>query len=534
MSSVVLTEHPLQVEGGIPPHLETILSAEALAFLAHLHVRFQEKRLALLQRRKEKQKDWDAGKLPGFLEETRSIRESDWKITSLPDALQDRRVEITGPVDAKMLINALNSGAKVFMADFEDATSPIWPEIIEGQANIKEAVRGNLQFVSDTGKKYTLHAQVAVLKVRPRGWHLSEKHLRYEGEALSASLVDFGLFMFHNAAYLQQQERGPYVYLPKLENHLEARLWNEVFVEAQAYLGIPQGSVKATVLIETILAAFEMDEIIFELRQHMAGLNAGRWDYIFSSIKKFREQEAFILPDRQHISMEVPFMKAYAELLVQTCHKRGAHAIGGMSAFIPSADTAINEVAFEKVRKDKLREASQGYDGTWVAHPKLVPVAIEVFNEKLGDRSHQKHISRSELQVQASDLLNLATTPGQITEEGLRQNVRIALLYLESWLKGTGAAALFNLMEDAATAEISRAQIWQWIRHKALLADGRQVSVDLYHHIKQEEMQTLLINRKSKMESSKHIKLAEAVLDELVLDTEFAEFLTLNAYLLLP
>ena len=534
MSSVVLTESTLQIEGGIPPHLEPILSAEALAFLAHLHLHFQEKRLQLLERRKEKQKQWDAGKLPTFLEETRKIREGDWKITTIPDALQDRRVEITGPVDAKMIINALNSGAKVFMADFEDATSPIWPEIIEGQANIKEAVRGTLQFTSEAGKKYTLNAQLAALKVRPRGWHLSEKHLRYEGEALSASLVDFGLFMFHNAAYLHQQDRGPYVYLPKLENHLEARLWNEVFVEAQSYLGIPQGSVKATVLIETILAAFEMDEILYELRQHIAGLNAGRWDYIFSCIKKFRQQDEFVLPDRQHISMEVPFMKAYAELLVQTCHKRGAHAIGGMSAFIPSADTAINEVAFEKVRKDKLREASQGYDGTWVAHPKLVPVAMEVFNEKLAAKPHQKHISRDELVVKPADLLNLAATPGQITEEGLRQNVRIALLYLESWLKGTGAAALFNLMEDAATAEISRAQIWQWIQHKAQMTDGRQVSIDLYHQIKKEEMQALLASRGTDLESTKHIKLAETVLDELVLDTEFAEFLTLNAYLLLP
>lgn len=534
MSSVVLTEHMIQIEGAVPAHLKTILSPEALQFLGHLHLQFQAKRLTLLQQRKEKQKLWDAGQLPGFLEETRSIREGDWKVTTIPDALQDRRVEITGPVDAKMIINALNSGAKVFMADFEDATSPIWPEIIEGQANIREALRGTLQFESEAGKKYTLNAQVAVMKVRPRGWHLNEKHLSVDGEPLSASLVDFGLFMFHNAAYLQQQGRGPFVYLPKLENHLEARLWNEVFVEAQHYLGIPQGSIKATVLIETVLAAFEMDEILYELRQHIAGLNAGRWDYIFSCIKKFRSNPSFILPDRNHISMEVPFMRAYAELLVKTCHKRGAHAIGGMSAFIPSADEDTNKAAFEKVQKDKLREASQGYDGTWVAHPKLVKVAMDVFNEKLGAKPHQKHISRDELVVEPSDLLNLAATPGQITEEGLRQNVRIALLYLESWLKGTGAAALFNLMEDAATAEISRAQIWQWIQHKAQMTDGRQVSIDLYHQIKKKEMKAILTSRESTQSTTKHIRLAEAVLDELVLDTDFAEFLTLNAYLLLP
>lgn len=518
------------IKAPLHPSYGRILSQDALQFIAALHRQFNKRRIHLLRFRELRQKEIDGGKFPDFLEGTKMIRESEWSVGPVPDCLQDRRVEITGPVDRKMIINALNSGAKVFMADFEDSTSPAWKNIIEGQQNLYDAIRRQIDFGLPDGKKYSLNNEIAVLKVRPRGWHLSEKHILVDDEPVSASLVDFGLFIFHNGRYLASEGTGPFFYLPKMESHLEARLWNDVFLFAQEFLLIPRGTIKATVLIETILAAFEMDEIIYELREHLAGLNAGRWDYIFSMIKKMKTHPDFILPDRSRVTMTVPFMKSYAELLVKTCHRRGAHAIGGMSAFIPSKDEAVNQRAFEQVKNDKDREADQGYDGTWVAHPKLVSVAMDAFNKKLGQAEHQKHVLREDLRVTQKDLLNVSSIQGTITEKGVRYNINVALLYIESWLRGVGAAALYNLMEDAATAEISRAQLWQWLHSQAKLEDGRRLTEELYQQLMEEEYQKVRTEVESFTRDLRKIEQARTILNELVLNEKFEDFLTIRAY----
>jgi malate synthase len=442
---------------------EEILTKEALAFVERLQRELNPTRLDLLEERQERQLDLDAGVNPSFLAETREIRESEWRVASAPADLQDRRCEITGPVDRKMMINALNSGARVFMADFEDANSPTWENVVQGQANVRDAVRRQIS-LDTADKSYRLNDEIATLIIRPRGWHLTERHLTIDGEPASASLFDFGLVMFHNARELLERGSGPYFYLPKLESHLEARLWASAFALAEEELELPAGSIRCTVLIETILAAFEMDEILYELRDYGCSLNAGRWDYIFSCIKKFRTRD-WVLPDRVQVTMAVPFMRAYTELLVATCHRRGAHAIGGMAAFIPSRkDPEVNEVALVKVREDKERESSAGFDGTWVAHPDLVPVATEIFDGVLGERPNQLDRLREDVVADEAALLSIPDTPGEITEQGLRTNVSVGIRYLDAWLHGVGAAAIDNLMEDAATAEISRSQVWQWVR----------------------------------------------------------------------
>jgi malate synthase len=444
------------------PADERVLTTDALAFVAELHRRFDRRRLELLAARAARQERLDAGESPDFLTDTVEIRDSDWTIGSVPADLQDRRVEITGPTDRKMVINALNSGAQTFMADFEDANSPTWTNMVEGQANLIDALERTIELTTPEGKEYRLNDETATLLVRPRGLHLPERHVRVDGEPVAGAFFDFGLYLFHNGHRLLAQGTGPYLYLPKLESHLEARLWNDVFTFTENQLGLPAGAIKATVLIETILAAFEMDEILWELREHAAGLNAGRWDYLFSVIKKFRTRPEFVLPDRNTVTMAAPFMQAYTSLLVKTCHRRGAHAMGGMAAFIPSrSDQELNERALAKVREDKVREAGAGFDGTWVAHPDLVPVALAEF-----DRPNQLDRLREDVEVRAADLLDVASTPGQLTEDGLRNDVSVGLRYLTSWLSGVGAAAIFNLMEDAATAEIARSQVWQWIHHR--------------------------------------------------------------------
>jgi malate synthase len=449
---------------------EEILTKEALAFVERLQRELNPTRLDLLEERQERQLDLDAGVNPSFLAETREIRESEWRVASAPADLQDRRCEITGPVDRKMMINALNSGARVFMADFEDANSPTWENVVQGQANVRDAVRRQIS-LDTADKSYRLNDEIATLIIRPRGWHLTERHLTIDGEPASASLFDFGLVMFHNARELLERGSGPYFYLPKLESHLEARLWASAFALAEEELELPAGSIRCTVLIETILAAFEMDEILYELRDYGCSLNAGRWDYIFSCIKKFRTRD-WVLPDRVQVTMAVPFMRAYTELLVATCHRRGAHAIGGMAAFIPSRkDPEVNEVALAKVREDKERESSAGFDGTWVAHPDLVPVATEIFDGVLGERPNQLDRLREDVVADEAALLSIPDTPGEITEQGLRTNVSVGIRYLDAWLHGVGAAAIDNLMEDAATAEISRSQVWQWVQAGRFTAD---------------------------------------------------------------
>jgi len=514
----------VETRGTFQVDTSSVLTDEALAFLARLQRHFNGRRKTLLADRVARQARLDAGDSLEFLPGTEHMRRGDWKVAPPPKDLVDRRVEITGPAERKMMINALNSGAQVFMADLEDALSPIWQNVIEGQVNLMDAVRRTLEYVSPEGKEYRLRPQLATLVVRPRGWHLVEKHVTVDGDPISASLFDFGLYLFHNARELLTRGTGPYFYLPKLEGHLEARLWNDVFVFAQDALGLPQGTIRATVLIETVLAAFEMEEILYELRDHCAGLNAGRWDYLFSMIKKFRSRHE-VLPDRAQLTMTVPFMRAYAQLLVRTCHRRGTHAIGGMAAFIPSRrDPAVNEMALEKVREDKDREAGDGFDGTWVAHPDLVPVARQSFDRVMGDRPNQKQVMREDLRVNARDLLYLRVEGGQITEAGLRANVSVALQYIDSWLRGVGAAAINNLMEDAATAEISRAQLWQWVRRGAQMADGRRVTATLYQELRDQELAAL--------GRAGAGRLAEAaqLLDRLVLSDKFAEFLTLTAY----
>jgi malate synthase len=493
-----------------------VLTPDALELAAELEREFGARREELLRARAERQERIRAGELPDFLEETRDVREGEWRVEQVPQDLQERRVEITGPSgDRKMVINAFNSGASIYMADFEDANSPTWANVVGGQQNLTDAIERTISV--DTGEKqYALLDEVAVLLVRPRGWHLLERHVDVDGRAISASLFDFAVFFQRNAERLLERGTGPYFYLPKLESHLEARLWNDVFLFAQERLGLPRGTIKATVLIETILAAFEMDEILYELREHSAGLNAGRWDYIFSVIKKFREREDFVLPDRAQVSMTVPFMRAYTELLVRTCHRRGAHAIGGMAAFIPSRrDADANERALERVRDDKLRESGDGFDGTWVAHPDLVPTAMEVFDDALGERPNQLERLREDVSVEASDLLNVSATPGDVTDEGVRTNVSVGIRYLASWLSGTGAAAIDNLMEDAATAEISRSQIWQWLRH------GR---------VERAAVERTIDEVVAELPDDPVVGEAQALFGKVALDEAFEEFLTLPAY----
>ncbi len=516
------------VESHTQTQFETsILTPEARAFLSKLAVRFEPRRQELLARRQAMQQEIDHGRFPDFLPETARIRQSEWKVAPIPKDLLDRRVEITGPVDRKMIINALNSGANVFMADFEDSNSPTWSNNIEGQQNLRDAIRGTIRHESPEGKQYRLGSNLATLVVRPRGWHLDERHFLVEGKPISASLFDFGLFFFHNAAALLSRGSGPYFYLPKLESHLEARLWNDVFCFAQDELGIPRGSIRATVLIETILAAFEMDEILYELREHSAGLNCGRWDYIFSFIKKFRTHPEFVLPDRSLVTMERHFLSSYVELLIQTCHRRGIHAMGGMAAQIPIRnDAAANEQALEKVRRDKLREVHAGHDGTWVAHPGLVPVAKEIFDKYMPE-PNQISLKRACRTVQVKDLLQVPT--GDITEGGLRWNIDVGLQYLHSWLQGSGCVPIYNLMEDAATAEICRAQLWQWVRHGAHLTNGRVVTEDMVKEIIQHRAGEL----SAELENDEKLRQAAQVLEELTTSHEFAEFLTLASYELL-
>lgn len=525
------TQTGLQVTGAVLPQEERVLTQGALDFILKLHNEFAQRRFLLLEARRKRQKQLDQGKLPDFLPETAYIRGGDWQVGTIPASMQDRRVEITGPVDRKMIINALNSGAKVFMADFEDSTSPTWRNIIEGQYNLMDAVRNTLTYESPEGKTYEVNNTPAVINVRPRGWHLEEKNILVNGQPVSASLVDFGLFMYHNGTLLAKQGRGPFFYLPKLESHLEARLWDDVFLFAERSIGLNRGTIKATVLIETILAVFEMEEIIYELREHMAGLNAGRWDYIFSIIKKLKNHRSFVTPDRTNITMGVPFMEAYAQLLVKTCHKRNVHAMGGMSAFIPSKDETINKTAFEKVRQDKVREVLHGFDGTWVAHPRLVEIAKTEFDKVLENTSHQKSIMRHDVNVSARDLLQVNSAGHKITEQGVRTNINVALLYIESWLRGVGAAAIHNLMEDAATAEISRAQLWQWLNHDNVkLDDGRAFNLDLYLKLYDEELNALLTQFRNEGRDLTYLHRAEELLDKLVLSDDFEDFLTTLAY----
>jgi malate synthase len=518
----------VEVRRGPVEGSERVLTDDALAFVADLQRRFGPVRLELLHRREERQAELDAGIRPDFLPGTREVREADWTVAPTPADLDDRRVEITGPAEAKMMINALNSGARIFMADLEDALSPTWANVVGGQAALMDGVRRELTFESPGGKSYRLNDGIATLVVRPRGWHLVESGVLVDGVPVSASLFDFGLHLFHNGAETVRRGSGPYFYLPKLESHFEARLWNEVFIHGQVALGIPRGSIRATVLIETILAAFEMDEILHELREHAAGLNAGRWDYLFSGIKKLRTWPELAVPDRSQLTMTVPFMRAYTELLVRTCHRRGAHAIGGMAAFIPNRrDPAVTEVALTRVREDKERESADGFDGTWVAHPDLVPIAAEVFDRVLGQRPHQKDRLREEVAVTAAQLLDLHVPRGAVTEAGVRANVRVALAYLDNWLRGNGAAAIDNLMEDAATAEIARSQLWHWRTRAVRLEDGRTVDGALYEAIRDEEL--------ARLGGPGTGRLAEAaeLLDRLVLDDAVADFLTLRAYPLL-
>jgi malate synthase len=497
-----------------------ILTSEATRFLWKLAESFENRRQELLDRRKEVQQEIDAGRTPCFLQETAAIRESDWQVAPIPKDLVDRRVEITGPVDRKMIINALNSGANVFMADFEDSNSPTWRNALEGQVNLWDAIRGTISYLSPEGKAYQLNENPATLVVRPRGWHLDEKHFLVQGKSISAALFDFGLFFFHNAAALLDKGTGPYFYLPKLESHLEARLWNDVFCFAQDELRIPRGSIRATVLIETILGAFEMDEILYELREHSSGLNCGRWDYIFSFIKKFRMRPDFVLPNRGQVTMDRHFLASYVELLIQTCHRRGIHAMGGMAAQIPIRnDSAENERAIEKVRQDKLREVRAGHDGTWVAHPGLVPVARGVFDQHM-PQPNQIGTIRRHRTITEQDLL---TVPGgDITEHGLRWNIDVGLQYVSSWLQGQGCVPIYNLMEDAATAEICRAQVWQWVHHGAKLEDGKEIT--------RKVVADLVAERAEQLPPSARLGLAARVLVELMTSEEFPEFLTLACY----
>ncbi|EHK89175.1 malate synthase A [Saccharomonospora azurea SZMC 14600] len=518
----------LQVAGPMRERYDEILTPAALEFVAKLDNAFAGRRRELLDARRRRRERLAAGEETlGFLPETRWIRsDPSWQVAQPAPGLEDRRVEITGPTDRKMTVNALNSGAKVWLADFEDATSPTWHNVVSGQLNLYDAIRRNIDF-TDRGKRYVIGDEPATIVARPRGWHLVEKHIRIDGRPVSASLVDFGLYFFHNARQLLARGSGPYFYLPKLESHHEARLWNDVFVLAQEELGIPRGSIRATVLIETITAAFEMDEILYELREHAAGLNAGRWDYIFSIIKTFASHGAdFVLPDRAQVTMTVPFMRAYTELLVRTCHQRGAHAIGGMAAFIPSRDPEVNATALEKVRQDKEREAGDGFDGSWVAHPGLVQVCREVFDEVLGGWPNQLGKLREDVVVSAEDLLDVASAGGEVTEQGVRSNINVALRYIDAWLRGTGAAAIFNLMEDAATAEIARCQVWQWVHNGTKLTDGTAVT----HERVTEWLDAELADVHADLGPDNRLAEAREIFVETALSDRLPSFLTTGAY----
>ncbi len=525
------TVQGIEVRAPVQGRADEVLTDEALELVARLQREFGPTREQLLRQREERQAELDAGARPDFLSQTKQVREGDWKVAPVPADLQKRWVEITGPTDRKMVINALNCGANVFMADFEDANTPTWSNMVDGQVNLIDAINRQIDFVQDDGREYRLNEETATLLVRPRGWHLPEKHVLVDGQPVSGSLFDFGLYVSHNARQLLERGTGPYFYLPKLEGHLEARLWNDVFNYAQDALGVPRGTIKATVLVETLLAAFEMEEILYELRDHSAGLNAGRWDYIFSVIKKLGGREESILPDRAQVTMTVPFMRAYTELLVQTCHKRGAFAMGGMAAFIPSRrDPKVNEVALPKVREDKLRESGDGFDGTWVAHPDLVETAMEVFQQALGDKPNQLDRQRPEVSVSARDLLHITVPGGEITEAGLRANVNVGIQYLESWLRGVGAAAINNLMEDAATAEISRSQVWQWIHHGVKLREGQTVTRDLVVQLEEEELEAVRRMWGDEVYNRGRFPEAKAIFEQVALSDRFVEFLTLPAY----
>lgn len=519
----------LEIIGTVTPAFAEILTPEALGFVWKLAREFSQRREELLKNRIERQAQIDDGKMPDFLPETEKVRQSSWRVSPAPKDLQDRRVEITGPCgDAKMVINAFNSGANVYMTDFEDSQAPTWVNTIQGEIHLRDAVRGTIRFVSPEGKTYQLNKKVATLMVRPRGWHLSEKHVLFRGKPVSGSIFDFALFFFHNAKTLLEKGTAPYFYLPKMENHLEARLWNDIFVMAQDELKIPRGTIKATVLIETILAAFEMDEILYELREHSAGLNCGRWDYIFSFIKKFSKNPQCILPDRAQVTMDKGFLSAYVNLLIQTCHKRGAHAMGGMAAQIPiKNDAKANEIALGKVRADKEREVKAGHDGTWVAHPGLVQIAKEIFDRGM-EGANQLHVKRDDVRITASDLLQVPE--GEITEKGLRQNIDVGVQYVEAWLRGSGCVPIYNLMEDAATAEISRAQVWQWLRHQVSLADGRKVNAELVREILKEELEKINSSLGAARFAAGKYQLAGELFERMMTSKEFPEFLTLGAY----
>ncbi|MFC8343802.1 malate synthase A [Streptomyces sp. NPDC057280] len=529
---------PLAIVDAEPlPRQEEVLTDTALAFVAELHRRFTPRRDELLARRAERRAEIARTSTLDFLPETAAIRADDsWKVAPSPAALNDRRVEITGPTDRKMTINALNSGAKVWLADFEDASAPTWENVVLGQVNLADAYTRNIDFTDEkSGKTYALrpNEELATVVMRPRGWHLGERHLvDADGSQVPGALVDFGLYFFHNAQRLLDLGKGPYFYLPKTESHLEARLWNDVFVFAQDYVGIPQGTIRATVLIETITAAYEMEEILYELRDHASGLNAGRWDYLFSIVKNFRDGGAkFVLPDRNLVTMTAPFMRAYTELLVRTCHKRGAHAIGGMAAFIPSRrDAEVNKVAFEKVRADKDREAADGFDGSWVAHPDLVPIAMESFDKVLGDKPNQKDRLREDVHVEAADLIAIDSLDAKPSYNGLVNAVQVGIRYIEAWLRGLGAVAIFNLMEDAATAEISRSQIWQWINAGVEFENGEKATPELARKVAAEELSNIRAELGEEAFAAGHWQQAHDLLLEVSLDDDYADFLTLPAY----
>jgi malate synthase len=519
----------IKILGDIAPEFKAILTPEALSFVAGLQREFNQRRLELLRMRDGRQAEIDQGVMPDFLPQTVEIRAADWTVAQIPPDLQDRRVEITGPVDRKMVINALNSGASVYMADFEDAHSPTWAATIEGQINLRDAVVREITYTSPEGKHYKLNDTTAVLLVRPRGWHLNEKHVLVDGEPMSGSLFDFGLYFFHNVRNLLDRNTGPYFYLPKLESHLEARLWNDVFVKAQNDLGIPQGTIRATVLIENILATFEMDEILWELREHSAGLNCGRWDYIFSAIRKFQKHPEFYLPDRAQVTMTTPFMRAYSQLVIKTCHRRNIHAMGGMAAQIPIKNNPdANEAALAKVRADKEREAKDGHDGTWVAHPGLVPIAREIF-DKYMPTPNQIFRKREDVDVTAADLL--AIPQGTITLAGLRLNADVGIQYMAAWLSGNGCVPIYNLMEDAATAEISRSQIWQWLHNPhTRLDDGRPITVELFREVTADVLADLKNKVGEEYFAANHFELAAKLFDEISVADQFTDFLTLKAY----
>jgi malate synthase len=523
----------VEVSGPVEGRVTEVLTEDALEFVAGLEREFGGRRRTLLERRRERQARLDAGEELDFLSDTRDVRAGDWKVAAPPDDLRDRRVEITGPTDRKMVINALNSGARCFMADFEDSNSPTWANVTQGHVNLIDAITGTIEFTSPDGKEYRLGDTVATLLVRPRGWHLWDKHIRVDGEPVTGAFMDFGLYFWHNAKRLLDAGSGPYFYLPKMQSHLEARLWNDVFCHAQDALGIDRGTIKATVLIETVPAAFEMEEILYELRDHSAGLNAGRWDYMFSMIKCFRSRPEFVLPDRNTVTMTVPFMRAYTELLVKSCHRRDAHAMGGMAAFVPSRkNPEINEKALTKVAEDKQREATDGFDGTWIAHPDLVEVAQDQFDAVLDARPNQVGRLREEVSVRAEDLLNVSATEGDITEEGLRNNCNVGIQYISSWLRGNGAAGIYNLMEDAATAEIARSQVWQWVHTGQRVADGPEITPQLVRKMEESELERIRkeIGDDDWFYDQGRPDESRGLFEQVALADDFVEFLTIPAY----